>query len=280
MPPGVAPSEIMDPMVSTVRMRSRWSAEKKKPSLFWLLASLVVPLWSLMVRYRYTPNTRLPQTGPFILSPNHYSEIDPLVIGVATWHLGRKPRFMAKASLFQVPVLGWLLRASGQIPVNRAGAVGAERSANPLGAAAELIREDAGVIVYPEGSLTRDPDLWPMRGKSGAVRLALEGNIPIYPVAHWGTQELMPRYGKRIRPFPRKQITIAIGDALDLSEFTGRPIDQQIVTAATEKLMNAIAKLLGELRGETPPAKRWNPSERGQSETGRFADEQPRSDSE
>lgn len=260
----------MDVMVETVKLRSRWSAEKKKPNFFWLLSSLVLPLWSLMVKYRFTPQSRIPQQGPFILSPNHYSEIDPIVIGAMTWHMGRLPRFMAKASLFKIPVVKWLLNASDQIPVDRTGIVGTAKNGNPMGAAAQLIEREAGVIIYPEGSLTRDPDLWPMRGKTGAIRLALESGIPIYPVAHWGTHELMPRYGKTIRPFPRKRIDISIGEPLDLSEFAGKPVDQKTVTAATEKLMNEIARLLGELRGEEPPAERWNPSAKGQSETGRF----------
>lgn len=258
-------------MVQTVKLRSRTSAEKKKPSIFWLLASILLPLWSLMVQYRFTPASKLPEKGSFILAPNHCSEIDPLVIGAATWHMGRLPRFMAKASLFKIPVVKWLLNASGQIPVERAGSPSGANG-NPMKAAEEVIRREAGVVVYPEGSLTRDPDLWPMRGKTGAVRLALNGNIPIYPVAHWGTQELMPRYGKTIRPFPRKQIKVAIGEPLDLSEFEGKPIDQKTVTLATEKLMNEIARLLGELRGEEPPAERWNPAAKGQNETGRFSE--------
>lgn len=220
-----------------------------------------------MVGYRFTPKSALPSTGPFILSPNHYSEIDPIAMGVATWRLGRQPRFMAKASLFRIPVFGWLLRASGQIPVERAGSTSAE---NPMGAASILIEKGRGVIVYPEGSLTRDPDLWPMRGKSGAVRLALESGIPLYPAAHWGTQNLMPRYAKKIHPFPRKTIHVAVGDPLDLSEYKGKAIDQRVVTEATAKLMDAIAALLGELRGEKPPTERWNPSKHEQSETGRF----------
>lgn len=220
-----------------------------------------------MVGYRFTPTSSLPKTGPFILSPNHYSEIDPIAMGVAAWRLGRQPRFMAKASLFRVPFLGWLLRVSGQIPVERKGSTGAE---NPMGAASTLIETGRGVIVYPEGSLTRDPDLWPMRGKSGAVRLALESGIPLYPAAHWGTQHLMPRYGKMIHPFPRKIIQVAVGSPLDLSEFAGQPVDQRVVTLATTKLMDAIAELLGELRGEVPPAQRWDPSLHEQAETGRF----------
>ena len=258
-------------MTDTVKLRSRPSAEKRQPSVFWVLATLILPAWSAMVRYRFTPQSKLPQSGPFILAPNHYSEIDPIAMGAAVWHLGRLPRFMAKASLFRVPVFGWLLRASGQIPVERQGSTRSSRdSANPMGAAGQLIERESGVIVYPEGSLTRDPGLWPMRGKSGAVRLALESGIPLIPVAHWGTQELMPRYAKRIHPFPRKTIHVSVGEPIDLSRFAGRPLDQRVVTEATSQLMDAITALLAELRGEQPPPERWDPSKHQQSETGRF----------
>lgn len=257
-------------MVETVKLRSRPSPEQRRPSVFWLLASLVLPLWSCMVRYRFTPDSKLPQTGSFILSPNHYSEIDPIAMGGAIWHMGRLPRFMAKASLFKVPVLGWLLRTSGQIPVEREGTVRKANDGNPMGAAGALINRQSAVIVYPEGTLTRDPNLWPMRGKSGAVRLALETGIPLIPAAHWGTQELMPRYSKGIHPIPRKTIYVAVGEPLDLSKYLGRDIDQKIVNEATKALMQEITRLLAGLRNEEPPAELWDPSKHQQSETGRF----------
>lgn len=186
-------------------------------------------------------------------------------MGVAAWKLGRAPRFMAKASLFRVPVLRWLLNASGQIPVERSG--GGSHSA--LRAAERLVDGGRMVIVYPEGSLTREPNLWPMRGKTGAIRLALEHGIPVVPVAHWGTQALMPRYGKRIHAFPRKTIDINVGEPLDLSAFAGRT-DSAALHEATDLLMAEIARLLGELRGESAPSERWDPSKNKQSETGRF----------
>lgn len=258
-------------MTETVKLRSLASAEKRRPSLFWVLAGLILPLWSLMVRYRFTPASKLPQSGPFIIAPNHFSEIDPIAMGAAVWHLGRAPRFMAKASLFKVPVLGGLMRATGQVPVERAGAMPSrDGQKNPMGAAVQLIEQEAAVVVYPEGTLTRDPELWPMRGKSGAVRLALESGVPLIPAAHWGTQNLMPRYAKRIRPFPRKTIEVSIGDPIDLSKFKDRPLDQKTINEATSVLMDAITALLADLRGETPPPERWDPSKHQQSETGRF----------
>ena len=153
---------------------------------------------NLAVRFRFHHAERMPQAGAFVLAPNHYSEIDPVVMGVVCWKLGRAPRFLAKASLFKNPVLAWFLRTSGQIPVERAGS----KSHAALRAAEELVEKGRMVVVYPEGSLTRDPDLWPMRGKTGAVRIALEQDIPIIPAAHWGTQALLAALRQEAQPLP------------------------------------------------------------------------------
>ncbi|MGM1029394.1 MAG: lysophospholipid acyltransferase family protein [Actinomycetota bacterium] len=237
-------------------------------AVHWGLAAVVVPAVSGMAKLVIRGQEHLPARGAFVLSPNHYSEIDPVVMAVAIYRAGRMPRFMAKASLFKNPIVGRILRASGQIPVERAGRTAQGAS---LEAARQVVRDELGVIVYPEGSLTREPNLWPMRGKTGAVRMALEAGIPLIPAAHWGTQHLMPRYGKAIHPFPRKRIEVLFGAPIDLSDFAGRN-DQAAMTEATDRLMAAIAGLLGELRGETPPAERWNPASAGQSEIGRFED--------
>ena len=234
--------------------------------MFRVLAAILLPLMNILGRYHIEQGDKLPRTGAVVVSPNHYSEIDPVVIGVAIWNQGRAPRYLAKASLFDVPVLGWFLRRSEQIPVERQGG----RGADPLAAAKQLADNELVVVVYPEGTLTRDPDLWPMRGKSGAVRLALTAGAPLIPVAHWGTQKILPRYGKRISLFPRKDVRIRFGDPVDLSAFEGRTLDTAALGEATDLLMDAITALLAELRDETPPAERWNPARKGQSETGRF----------
>ena len=109
-----------------------------------------------------------------------------------------------------------------------------------------------------------------MRGKTGAVRVALERGIPIVPAAHWGTQELMPRYSKKISIFPRKHIIVKIGDPLDLAEFRGRPLDSATLSAATAVVMDAITALLEDIRQEKAPLERWNPAAHDQKETGRF----------
>lgn len=223
---------------------------------WWILTALfVLPLFRLFVTMTIRPESRLPGHGPFIVAPNHYSEIDPVVMGVAVWRLGRTPRFLAKASLFKIPVLGFYLRRTGQIPVERhAGSITA-----PLDAAHRLIGSGQGVIVYPEGTLTREPDMWPMKGKTGAVRMALETGIPLYPAAHWGTQKLMARYGKGISVIPRPRIEVLVGPPLDLSMFEGQPITRELLAEATNRLMLAIQDLAAELRGETPPTEIYSP---------------------
>ncbi|WP_119698815.1 lysophospholipid acyltransferase family protein [Microbacterium halotolerans] len=248
----------------------RASREKSRPSIFWLLAALVVPVVGWMAKIEIRGGEKLPREGAYVLAPNHHSEIDPLTVAVATWRLGRAPRFLAKESLFRIPVLGAAMRATKMIPVARGG-----RGAEALKQAEILVKNATGVIVYPEGTLTRDPDLWPMRGKSGAVRIAMAGGLPVVPVAHWGEQQFMPRYG-RLRLFPpRRRVTVLVGDPIDLSDLqpSGErdpKAERAAIEEATRRVMDAITQLLAELRHETPPEERWDPTKHGQDETGRM----------
>lgn len=245
------------------------SPEKSRPSVFWPLAALVVPAVSLIAKIRVAGADKLPRTGPYVLAPNHYSEFDPLIVAVAVWRMGRAPRFMAKESLFRVPVLGWFLHRTGMVPVARASSASAAKQT--MAQSNDLVANGRGVIVYPEGTLTRDPDLWPMRGKSGAVRLALAGDIPLIPMAHWGTQHIMGRYQKGLSLWPlRKPVRVLVGDPVDLSDLRGRANEPAALSEATTRLMDAITALLAELRDEKAPKERWNPSSHGQKETGRL----------
>jgi 1-acyl-sn-glycerol-3-phosphate acyltransferase len=243
------------------------AAGSEKTPIFRLLAAIALPPMTAIAKIELSGVDNVPATGAFVLAPNHYSEIDPLVIGIAMWKVGRMPRYLAKASLFSVPVIGGLLRASGQVPVERAGAA---RNSDPLAGARQIADQGLAVVIYPEGSLTRDPDLWPMRGKTGAVRTALEQGIPVIPAAHWGTQLVMPRYAKKINVFPRKTVQVRFGPPVDLSAFAGRRLDSATLTEATDVVMDAITVLFEELRGEKAPAERWDPAKHNQKDTGRF----------
>lgn len=244
-------------------------SEKRRPSLFWALAAIVVPVTGLLAKIKIIGAEKVPREGAFVLAPNHYSELDPIIVAVAVWRIGRAPRFMAKESLFRIPVVGWLLRKTGMIPVARSSSASAARQT--MKQSEELVEHGRGVIVYPEGTLTRDPDLWPMRGKSGAVRLALADGLPLIPMAQWGTQNIMGRYQKGLSLWPpRKPVTVVIGDPVDLSDLQGRAGDQAALVEATTRLMNAITALLEGIRDEKAPAERWNPASHGQKETGRL----------
>ncbi|WP_288468271.1 1-acyl-sn-glycerol-3-phosphate acyltransferase [uncultured Curtobacterium sp.] len=234
---------------------------------FRITASVVIPVFRFSARYHWHGSKRLPEGGAFVLAPNHFTNIDPLVVGTAVWLSRRAPRFLAKASLFRVPVFGKLMSGMGQIPVERSGRT---RLSDPLGGGRSVIEQGGAIIVYPEGTLTRDPDLWPMRGKTGAVRIALENDVPLIPMAHWGTQGIMARYGKKLKLFPPTRVDVIVGDEVDLSAYRGRPIDQQMLLEATAIVMQRITELLEELRGETAPATRWDPSANNQKETGKF----------
>jgi 1-acyl-sn-glycerol-3-phosphate acyltransferase len=97
----------------------------------------------------------------------------------------------------------------------------------------------------------------------------MQHGIPLIPMAHWGAQQILPRLGGGLRFFPRSDVEMLVGPPLDLSRWAGRT-DGRALAEATTALMNEIARLLGELRGETPPAERWDPAEHGQSEYGKI----------
>jgi 1-acyl-sn-glycerol-3-phosphate acyltransferase len=106
---------------------------KTEKSAGWrVTAGIALPLMALISRITVRGMDNIPNKGAFILAPCHFSAIDPVVMGVALWKAGRTPRFMAKESLFRVPVLGSVLRALGQIPVDRAGQ---QRALGPMKAA-------------------------------------------------------------------------------------------------------------------------------------------------
>lgn len=238
----------------------------ERTPIFRVLELTILPIFWLLAGIRREGTANIPREGAFIISPNHTSNLDPIVVGIAVYRAGRSPHFLGKASLFTVPVVGALLRATRQIPVARGGIT---RENDPLRVAKERMAQGSGIIVYPEGTLTRDPEIWPMRGKTGAVRLALITGAPLIPTVQWGTERLLPPYARFARPLPRKTITVKFGTPLDLSRFAGKPLDGKVLGEATGMLMDAIVALVEEQRGEKAPEKRWDPAEHGQAEYGR-----------
>jgi 1-acyl-sn-glycerol-3-phosphate acyltransferase len=207
-----------------------------------------------------------PASGGFVVAPNHVSHVDPLAFAHFLFDSGHPPFFLGKEAVFRVPVVGAILRGAQQIPVFR----NTGRAADAFRAAVEAVEAGKCVGVYPEGTLTRDPALWPMVGKTGAARIALTTGCPVIPVAQWGPQEILAPYAKRPHLFPRKTMHVLAGPPVDLSDLHDRPLDAAVLHEATARIMSAITALLEELRGEPAPAERFDSRKHGLPETGNF----------
>lgn len=194
------------------------------------------------------------QGDGMVLAVNHISWFDPFVIAHFINDSGRSVRLLAKSEVFDVPIGGQILKGSNQIPVYRdtGDAAGAVR------AAVDAVNEGECIVVYPEGTITRDPDLWPMTGKTGAARIALQTRKPLLPVAQWGAHEVMPPYRLEANLLPRKTMHMWTGEPVDLSDLYDREPTPEVLRAATTRIMDAITDLLGQIRGEQPPTDRWN----------------------
>jgi 1-acyl-sn-glycerol-3-phosphate acyltransferase len=217
-----------------------------------VLNAIMRPLTKRDWRYQ----DKVPQTGGVVFVANHISNADPVAVGQFLAYSGRWPRFLAKASVFEIPVIGRVIVASGQIPVQR----DSTHSKDALIAAARAIEQGRALVIYPEGTITRDPDLWPMRGKTGAARLAFTTGCPVVPIGQWGAQELMPGRTPRFpRLFPRKTMRIAAGDPVSLDDLLQKPVTVATLDEATTRIMDAITVLVAELREATPPAHRHDP---------------------
>jgi 1-acyl-sn-glycerol-3-phosphate acyltransferase len=191
-----------------------------------------------------------------LLAANHLSYMDIFAISLFADSARRYPVFLAKSSLFDIPVVGPIITRLGQLPVYR----GQTDAALVLREAELVARSGACVIFYPEATVTRDPEKWPMVSKTGIARLALETGAPVVPVAHWGAERILP-YGSFLPRFlPRKTVRVLAGPPVDLSEFAGQPLNSQVLRAATDKIMKDVTVLLGQLRGETPPAEPFHPA--------------------
>ncbi len=231
-----------------------------------IAAALVRPFMFIWTKKDWHGWEHLPAEGGFVVSPNHISNFDPFPVAYFLFHAGTVPYFLGKESVFRAPVFGRLLTASGQIPVYRKSS----QAGDAYRAALQGVADDKCIVVFPEGTLTRDPCEWPMVGKSGAARIALETRCPLIPMAHWGAQQVIPRYRKGLHVLPRKTMQSTLGPAIDLSDLYDRPLDGATLREATDRLMAAITGLVEELRGEKAPAERWNPRQHGQADVGNF----------
>ncbi len=204
----------------------------------------------LLTRRKWAGMRHVPLDGPAILVWNHYSDFDPLPVAHYVYNSGRHPRFLLKHSLLKIPVVGPIIKATGQIPVYR----GSSDAADSLRTAIETLTAGGTVLIAPEGSVTKEPERWPMRGKTGVARLALTTGAPVIPIAQWGSLAIHDRNRRpKFRLGLRKPVTVVAGPPVDLSRWQGAEINRESLTAATDAVMEALRAGVAELRGEQPP---------------------------
>jgi 1-acyl-sn-glycerol-3-phosphate acyltransferase len=229
---------------------------------FWIrfAVSIVKPTMIVLTRRTWSGAEHLPADGGLIIVPNHVSHADPLVVAHFVHDAGRWPQFLGKQSVFDLPVVGWLLRKVRQIPVQR----GTTDAGRALDAAVAAVQRGDSVVIYPEGTTTKHPDLWPMRGKTGVARLWLATGAPVVPVVTWGPQSLFDPRTAKLRLRPRTPVTVVAGPPIDLSAYQGAEPTTAVLNEITEVVMERLAEILGDIRGAAAPPL-WSRTQQGRS---------------
>lgn len=212
-----------------------------------------------LAHVRWDGVERLPKQGPFILAPNHMTELDPIAMGYFLAYNGYEARFLAKDSLFKVPLVGPFMRWWGMIPVVR----DTSDAGDALVHAKEAIALGDAVTMYFEGTLTRDPALWPMKGKTGLARLAMDTRVPIVPVIHWGVQDAMDRYTWPRLRLHKPTLYLKVLPELDYSDISGDSSNREGVRELTGRLEQVLMEASSDLRGSVAPTQPWNFKEKG-----------------
>lgn len=243
----------------------RASRRNPRPgTAFTFIEVIARPLLAVLCKRDWRGRQNVPREGGVIVVANHVTYFDPISIGHFLVKAGRTPRFLAKAGVFKAPVLGKLIRSAGQIPVYRES----REAALAFREAVQAVQRGETIIVYPEGTMTKDPQLWPMAGKTGAARIALRTGAPVLPIGQWGAQEVFPHYSTKPHFFPRKTLRVTAGEPMDLRAMFGPEINAESLRAGTELIMDRITELVAGIRGEQPPAVRFDPAARAEDGNG------------
>ena len=197
---------------------------------YWSGYYLAMGLAKVFFRFRVIHRERCPATGPVILAMNHESYLDPPLAGIAS---GREVYFLARKTLLDVPVLGWVLPRLNVVPVDQEGT---DRSA--LKALIRILKAGNGTVVFPEGARTLDGHLQPALPGLGFViakTLAL-----VLPMRIFGAHEAMPRGGGRLR---LRRITIVVGEPIQFTPADLEPRGKELYQRLSERVMESIAAL-------------------------------------
>lgn len=220
---------------------------------FWirLCVAILYPLDGLLfkIRWRHLDRIPAPDQGGVIIAINHVSMTDTVLMARFVWQSGRVPRFLIKSGVFSTLGLGTIMRGAKQIPVYR----GTKDASESLKDAVTALADGEAVVIYPEGTVTSDPDQWPMQAKTGIARLVLlSPHTPVVPVGQWGAQrrKSQPWYTK----LGRRRAGASVGEPMDLSRFAGREPDAETLREITDLIMAQVREQVAVLRDEDAPS--------------------------
>jgi len=180
---------------------------------------------------------RVPLEGPVILASNHASYLDPPLVGAG---IRRDINYLARESLFRFPVVGWVLRNWNSVPVDREGG-----GARGLKAILERLLKGGAIILFPEGTRSRDGK--PQPARSGIGLTVIKSTAPVVPVRVFGTYEAFGRHMRLPKPFRR--VAVKYGKPMYFEKLRAEakecPKDRlrQIYQQVADELMDVIAKL-------------------------------------
>lgn len=195
------------------------------------------PLSKRLWKFNLEGFDRLPKDGPAILCPNHVSFLDSAFLMLQVF---RNISFVGKAEYMDSWKTKFLFPAMGMIPIDRSGG---DKSQAALDTAERVLRRGELFGIFPEGTRSRDGDLY--KGRTGAARLALKVGCPIFPVGVIGTREIQPPDAK----FPklRREVTIKIGRPINVERYANRAEEQHLILRQiTDELMFEIRELTGQ----------------------------------
>jgi 1-acyl-sn-glycerol-3-phosphate acyltransferase len=235
------------------------SRQHKPKAGFWIRLCVVIlyPLDGLLFRIRWRNLDRVPgpDQGGVIIVLNHVSQTDTVVMARMVWQSGRIPRFMIKAGVFGWPIVGRIMRGAGQIPVYR----GTADASESLRDAVDALARGESIIIYPEGTTTKDPTNWPMQAKTGVARLVLlSPDTPVIPIGQWGAHKMR---GQPILPrmYKRRTAEVSVGHPVELSRFRGLEQTAENLRTITDTIMTAVRDEVVVLRGEPAPVEFFKP---------------------
>jgi 1-acyl-sn-glycerol-3-phosphate acyltransferase len=210
-----------------------------------LARAILKPWLAMWFRWHIEGMENIPKAGPAILAFNHIAYLDPFASAYVVDKAGRRPRYLTKSELFEDKRIAWVLKGAKQIEVRR----GTREAPMALDHAFESLEGGEIIVVFPEGTITTDPDLVPLPPKSGTARLALGSDAPLIPCALWGTQNVWPKnYAKRWWP-PRQDILVRIGEPMRIS---GEADSLEDWKKVSEAVMDEIAVLVAGLKPALP----------------------------